>query len=81
MAERTPVETLQEAAMMLRDIRDELPSRFRDLADPVADWLEDTAAQGYPAPWCRSGWDAALVVARIVLGVGKADRAEEPTDG
>ena len=69
---RTPAQTLQEAAFLLRNpLRGLTVAIDPDLAAPLADWLETTAshlaASTHP-DWQDTVAPDALAVARAILG-------------
>lgn len=65
---------LQQAADALRAAAPDITGRFAGLADPVADWLDETAnALAWLAPYRDNEpgyamWEAALRVARTING-------------
>jgi hypothetical protein len=79
---------LQQAADTLRDVAPQIEGRLAGLADPVADWLDETAnALSWLAPYRDNEpgygmWETAMVVARKILGTTEqqpaADEAQQP---
>lgn len=71
---------LQQAADTLRAVAPQIEGRLAGLADPVADWLDETAnALAWLAPYRDNEpgygmWETALTVARKINGT-----TEEPT--
>jgi hypothetical protein len=65
---------LQQAADTLRDVAPQIEGRLAGLADPVADWLDETAnALAWLAPYRDNEpgygmWQTALTVARKING-------------
>lgn len=83
---------LQQAADRLREFAPDITGHLAGLADPVADWLDDTAnALAWLAPYRDNEpgyamWEAALRVARTVNGPATQDflagpAQDPPTDG
>ena len=58
---------LRAAADTLRAVAPQITGRLADLADPVADWLTETAVE----------YDAAVVAARQVWGDESHEKAHE----
>lgn len=65
---------LQQAADRLRDIAPQIDGPLTGLADPVADWLDETAnTLAWLAPYREHEpgfrmWQTAILVARQILG-------------
>ena len=87
MTTETPAAELRAAAVRLRDVAPMIDGPLAGLADPVAEWLDVTAAEPVAAehsdrcaePGCTI--NTALVVARRILGTTEqADTVTAPAD-